>query len=127
MKQYDYLFEGFSKLKDVELSVARVMRKYGEDREREGLLLDDISTDDAVAIHIAGEEEVSDYWEGLKRNGGGLIGVCKYLHERFSPIYKREGWFDESAYIDRLEYVLTEARRFEDKMRMVIWTRGYEA
>lgn len=111
----NYLYDGFKDLKDIELAVAAVMRKYGEDREMEGLLLDDISTDDAVAIRIAGEEEVSDYWEGLKKNGGGFEGVYDYLCERFKPMYWCEGKFDERAYVDMLEGILWEARRFEEK------------
>lgn len=116
VKVYDNLFRGFSGLRDVELSVGRVMRKYGEDREMEGLIFDDISTDDTVAIHIAGEEEVSDYWEGLKKNGGEVIGVCEYLYERFSSMYRRGGSFDEAGYVDMLKWVLDEARRFEGEI-----------
>lgn len=112
------LFKGFVGLKDVELTVSKVMRKYGEDCERRFIAKDymSISMDEDIAIHIAGEEEVSDYWEGLKGNGGTVIGVCEYLIERFYPMYRHHNWFDESGYRDKLRWVLDEARRFEGEV-----------
>lgn len=116
VNHYTNLRKGLEELRDVEGSVAVVMRKYGECCEEEGMVADEnlgLSFDDEMAIKIAGEEEEGEFWKGIEWRGGGVEAVADYLMQRFSEIYADEEGMQKEVHVVMLEWVVREAKRVE--------------
>lgn len=115
LDSYRNLLRGLGGLRYSMINVGKVMRKYGEEGEREGMVDDangDLSAVDQQLVWDAGMGEEARYWEWLEGRSGSVMDVADYLWERFSG-EGDDG--DKVVHVCMLEWVLEECRKLEGR------------
>lgn len=112
---YRNLEKALRGLRHVEMSVGKVLRKYGEECEREGMVVGEdgeLSAVDQQAVWDAGMSEEGKFWDYLdgRDNSQGVYDVCEYLWNRFGGYDGDEGRVIQVA---MLKWVLIEAFKLE--------------